>query len=102
MPVDSLGIHDRHAKPTAHLCDRKVRRHLQIHVPLHGHLRLARAGVLDAFFDAYARDTATSPMALIEWVETRYDPGAVAAGFSATKLATLINASIFGRIFGRE
>ena len=68
----------------------------------YGHLRLARSGVLDAFFDAYARDTATSPMALIEWVETRYDPGAVAAGFSATKLATLINASIFGRIFGRE
>ncbi len=63
----------------------------------YGHLRFGRAGVLDAFFDAYARDTAANPMALAEWAETRYDPGRIAAGFSATKLATLINDRILGR-----
>jgi protein tyrosine phosphatase (PTP) superfamily phosphohydrolase (DUF442 family) len=51
----------------------------------HGHLRFGRAGVMDAFFDAYARDTAASPMALAEWAETRYDPAAVAAAFNATR-----------------
>jgi len=63
----------------------------------YGHLRFSRAGVLDAFFDAYARDTAANPMPLAEWVETRYDPGRIAAGFSATKLATLVNDRLFGR-----
>jgi hypothetical protein len=36
-------------------------------------------------------------MALAEWVETRYDPGRIAARFSATPLATLINDRIFDR-----
>jgi len=63
----------------------------------YGHIRLSRAGVLDAFFDAYARDTDQNPMPLAEWAETRYDPGRIAAGFSATPLATLVNDRIFGR-----
>ena len=63
----------------------------------YGHNRFSRTGVLDAFFDAYARDTAGDPMPLAEWVETRYDPGRIAARFSATPLATLINDRIFGR-----
>jgi protein tyrosine phosphatase (PTP) superfamily phosphohydrolase (DUF442 family) len=51
----------------------------------HGHLRFGRAGVMDAFFDAYARDNAASPMALAEWAETRYDPSRIAAAFNATR-----------------
>lgn len=63
----------------------------------YGHLRLGRAGVLDAFFDAYARDTATGPMPLAEWVETCYDPERIAAGFGATPLTTRITGRRPGR-----
>ncbi len=63
----------------------------------YGHNRFSKAGVLDAFFDAYERDTAQNPLLLAEWAETRYDPARIAAGFSATPLATLINDRIFGR-----
>jgi protein tyrosine phosphatase (PTP) superfamily phosphohydrolase (DUF442 family) len=63
----------------------------------YGHIRFSRTGVLDAFFDAYARDNAANPMPLAEWAETRYDPDRITAGFSATPLATLINDSILRR-----
>jgi len=63
----------------------------------YGHMRFSRAGVLDAFFDAYQRDTAANPMPLAEWAETRYDPGRVAARFHATRLATLINDRLLRR-----
>jgi len=56
----------------------------------YGHNRVGKAGVLDAFFDAYQRDTELHPMPLAEWIETRYDPGKIAAGFKATPLATRI------------
>ena len=63
----------------------------------YGHIRFTRSGVLDAFFDAYAHDTATSPMPLTEWAETRYDPDCIAAGFKATPLGALIGDRLFGR-----
>ena len=68
----------------------------------YGHNRFSKAGVLDAFFDAYERDTAeyntaNRPMPLAEWAETLYDPDRIAAGFSATPLATLINDRLLGR-----
>ena len=47
----------------------------------YGHNRHSKTGVLDAFFDAYERDTATRPMPLLEWVETLYDPESITAGF---------------------
>jgi protein tyrosine phosphatase (PTP) superfamily phosphohydrolase (DUF442 family) len=63
----------------------------------YGHIRLSRSGVLDAFFEAYARDTAADPMTLADWVETRYDPDRIAAGFEATPLGALIGDRLFGR-----
>jgi protein tyrosine phosphatase (PTP) superfamily phosphohydrolase (DUF442 family) len=56
----------------------------------YGHNPVGKAGVLDAFFEAYQRDTELHPMPLAEWIETRYDPGEIAAGFSATPLGTRI------------
>ena len=47
----------------------------------YGHNRHGKTGVLDAFFDAYQRDTANRPMPLLEWAETLYDPDQIAAGF---------------------
>ena len=56
----------------------------------YGHNRFGKAGVLDAFFDAYRRDTKRSPMTLTEWIETRYDPGEITAEYSATPIGTRI------------
>jgi protein tyrosine phosphatase (PTP) superfamily phosphohydrolase (DUF442 family) len=56
----------------------------------YGHVRLSKTGVLDAFFDAYERDTRNTPMSLADWVETRYDPARILAGFRATPLGALI------------
>jgi protein tyrosine phosphatase (PTP) superfamily phosphohydrolase (DUF442 family) len=56
----------------------------------YGHIRYSKTGVLDAFFDAYQRDTARRPMPLIEWIETRYDATQIAAAFMATPLRTRI------------
>ena len=53
----------------------------------YGHVRLSRTGVLDAFFDAFERDTAGNPMPLTEWVETSYDPARLTTEFRATPLA---------------
>lgn len=58
--------------------------------PKFGHIRLSKTGVLDAFFDSYRSDTEQTPMPLAEWVDTRYDPAAIQAAFSATPLGTLI------------
>lgn len=53
----------------------------------YGHLSGAATGVLDAFFHAYERDTAETPMPLMEWVETRYDRQAIAAAFRPRRFA---------------
>ena len=58
--------------------------------PRYGHNRHGRAGLLDAFFDAYQRDTEDHPLPLMEWAETLYDPDAIAAGFKPTPLGALI------------
>ena len=63
----------------------------------YGHIRLSKTGVLDAFFDTYQRDTDETPMSLIEWVETRYDPDQILASFSATPLGTLIGDRLLRR-----
>lgn len=56
----------------------------------YGHVRLSRTGVLDAFFEAFERDTRTAPMPLSDWAATHYDPASILAGFRATQLGTLI------------
>ena len=49
----------------------------------HGHMPWTRAGLLDAFLDAYARD---APMPLERWIATRYDPDAIAGTFRRRSL----------------
>lgn len=56
----------------------------------YGHNRFGRTGLLDAFFDAYTRETGETPMPLMEWVETVYDPDHISAGFTRTTLGALI------------
>jgi len=51
--------------------------------PWYGHIRQGPTGVLDAFFDAYQRDTG-GQVPLMEWVETDYDPAAITRDFRAS------------------
>lgn len=62
----------------------------------YGHLRSGKTGVLDAFFDAYERDTG-GDRPLMEWVESAYDPGAVTAGFRASGWGSLVTERLLRR-----
>jgi protein tyrosine phosphatase (PTP) superfamily phosphohydrolase (DUF442 family) len=64
----------------------------------YGHNRFGRAGLLDAFFDAYACETGETPMPLMEWVETVYDPDRIAAGFTRTSPGALIANRLLRRV----
>jgi protein tyrosine phosphatase (PTP) superfamily phosphohydrolase (DUF442 family) len=57
----------------------------------YGHNRFGKTGVLDAFFDTYRRDTELHPMPLADWIETRYDPDQITAGFTATTVSSRIS-----------
>jgi protein tyrosine phosphatase (PTP) superfamily phosphohydrolase (DUF442 family) len=67
----------------------------------YGHNRFNRAGILDAFFDAYEHDTAQDPISLADWAETRYDRDRITAefktNFKATPLRSLLRAHLPGR-----
>jgi protein tyrosine/serine phosphatase len=49
----------------------------------YAHVRQSRTGVLDHLLDTYAADTREAPMPIRSWIETRYDPAAIQAAFSA-------------------
>lgn len=51
--------------------------------PRFGHNPLGRAGLLDAFLDAWA----ASPLPFEAWIETAYEPERIAAAWRATGLA---------------
>ncbi len=61
-----------------------------------GHLARSRAGVLDAVLRAYARE-AEGSKEFTDWVRDSYDPGAIAAGFTATRLGALLNDRLLRR-----
>lgn len=44
-----------------------------------GHIRSGKTGILDAFFEAYAREG--DGLDFLTWVETKYDPKALKASF---------------------
>lgn len=45
------------------------------------HLKNDKTGILDFMLDAYAADTAQTPIPIRDWIETRYDPRALSAAF---------------------
>ncbi len=47
------------------------------------HWKIAETGVLDALLEAYETDINTCAMPIREWLTTRYDRAAIAAGFRA-------------------
>jgi protein tyrosine phosphatase (PTP) superfamily phosphohydrolase (DUF442 family) len=61
-----------------------------------GHVRQSKTGVLDAFFDAYERESGgRTPLA--EWIATSYDPEAIASAFHARGWASLLIDDLLGR-----
>ncbi len=56
----------------------------------YGHMRASRAGILDAFFDRYREDGEARGMALLDWVETRYDPDALKRSFRPQTWASVL------------
>lgn len=63
-----------------------------------GHVRQARTGILDHFFESYLAEAGDPPLPLETWVETRYDPARIAASFRPSGLASLV----VDRVLGRE
>lgn len=51
------------------------------------HFKSSRSGILDAFVEAYAN---AAPMPFLEWVDTAYDPSALATDFG-TQRGTLVS-----------
>lgn len=45
------------------------------------HIRSSSTGILDFVLDTFENDIAEAPMTIREWIETRYDPKALTAGF---------------------
>jgi protein tyrosine/serine phosphatase len=55
-----------------------------------GHIRQARAGILDAFFLLYARD-GEGRKPFLDWVREDYDRDALRRDFHANRLASFVN-----------
>lgn len=63
----------------------------------YGHFRIAKTGVLDALFDAYERDQPEGQMPFLEWIETRYDPEAIKAGFQPWRIGNFLTDRLLHR-----
>jgi len=49
------------------------------------HLKNDKTGILDHMLDAYADDCGREPIAIRDWIETRYDPKALTASFAKAR-----------------
>jgi uncharacterized protein (TIGR01244 family) len=64
----------------------------------YGHVRAAKTGVLDAFFESYLAANRAAPIDFLTWVDTQYDREALEANFHATRLGDFL----VDRILRRE
>lgn len=62
----------------------------------YGHFSRSRTGILDAFFDLYARE-AEGRTAFLDWVRDEYDEAALRASFRSSTVSNLVNDSILRR-----
>lgn len=63
-----------------------------------GHIRHAKVGMIDYFFEQYRAYNAVTPTPFLEWVDRVYDPAAVKASFMSQWWANLV----VDRILRRE
>lgn len=64
----------------------------------YGHFRFAKTGILDAFFERWRDDGEARGLSFEDWVETRYDPEALARDFVPGPLSDVL----VDRIMRRE
>lgn len=64
----------------------------------YGHVRQARSGILDFFFERYRETAAATPVAFMDWVEAGYDRAALKAAFHSQWWANLL----MDRVLKRE
>ncbi len=63
----------------------------------YGHFRFAKTGILDAFFDTYAREGEPSGQPFLDWVRDSYDPVALEANFKPSFWSSLVADAIIRR-----
>jgi protein tyrosine/serine phosphatase len=61
------------------------------------HLKGAATGVLHFLIERYAADNAVEPMSFRTWVETKYDPEALAADYRSGGVADFVVDKVLGR-----
>lgn len=64
----------------------------------YGHVRQAKTGILDHFFETYRKRNAELPIDLLLWTESDYDPEALKKDFHANRWASVL----IDRILRRE
>ena len=63
----------------------------------YGHMRGSPAGILDAFFEAYARDRVHTGADFETWLAERYDPAVLTAEFKARPWTTWLSDTVLRR-----
>jgi protein tyrosine/serine phosphatase len=63
----------------------------------YGHIRQAKVGMIDYFFEQYRTDCERAPMPFLSWVDRVYDPGQVKATFLSQWWANLLVDKILRR-----
>lgn len=56
----------------------------------YGHIKSARTGVIDHFFEQFLKDTGGAQAAFFPWVDERYDPVALTAEHRSSLLANFL------------
>ncbi len=63
----------------------------------YGHIKQAKTGLIDHFFEGYRKRNAESPIAFYDWIETEYDRKAMKDRFLARRWASLLVDTILRR-----
>ena len=63
----------------------------------YGHVKQAKTGILDRFFEEYRDYSAHTPIDFYDWVDTVYDPAAFKARFMSAWWANTITETILNR-----
>lgn len=63
----------------------------------YGHIKQAKTGMLDYFFELYAAAAAKKPIGFYEWVDAVYDPDKAREGFRSGVLAGLLVDGVLNR-----
>tara|TARA_B100000686_G_scaffold342408_1_gene421490 strand:- start:1481 stop:1783 length:303 start_codon:yes stop_codon:yes gene_type:complete len=61
------------------------------------HIKYAKTGILDAFFDNYLLDSKKSNITFLNWVKIKYKPEKLKTSFKPKKIIEIINTFIFKR-----